>query len=102
MPEMRVATAAASAPGISCTKTQLDATLVRFILYSVAKESSAENWSNEVEGGWPTMPVTSQSNSSPTRTTCPMGSRSPKSRTGQRLSQHYGVGARQSRLGVAA
>ena len=51
-----------------------------FSSYFVAKENSAENWSNELDGGWPTMPVTSQSSASSTRTTCPMGSLSPKRR----------------------
>ena len=62
MPEMRAATAAGSAPGVSCTKVlkpeafQPDAN-IGFV--AVESERSAENWSSELAGNWPTMPVTS-------------------------------------------
>ena len=65
-PGMRAATASGAAPGVSCTKvvkawTTIPEVIPGFSLSSVARESRAENWSSEPAGGWPTMPVTSQS-----------------------------------------
>ena len=64
MPGMRAAAASASAPGVSCTKVRKPEALhpdsiIGFTSYCVAKEISAENWSRELEGTRPAMPVIS-------------------------------------------
>ena len=102
-PGRRAATAAGAVPGVNCTKVvkawTIPEVIPGFSFCSVAKESRAENWSNEPGGGWADDAGDLAIEALVDADHLSHGIALPEETAGQGLGQHQGVWAFQGRPG---